>query len=94
MTLNSSLVTLGPVELAHMPTICSKLEVVGHSCGSKLGGLGHLGSKLGVLGSILAPSWMSWGPSWLQVGGLGSHLGFKLAPSWSLGRHCGSKWEV
>ena len=45
----------------------------------QIGGLGgHLGSKLGVLGAILAPSSRSWGPSWLQVGVLGAIL----APSW------------
>ena len=47
----------------------------------------HFGSKLGVWGVILAPSWGSWRPSWLQVGGLGAIL----APSWGSWGHLGSK---
>ena len=44
--------------------------------GCQLCGLGwHLGSKLGVLGCILAPSWRSWTAFWLQDGALGEHLG-------------------
>ena len=50
---------------------------------------GHLGSKLGGLGAILAPSCGVWGPSWLQVGASGAIL----APSWGVWGHLGSKLE-
>ena len=38
----------------------------------------HLGSKLEILGSILAPSWGVLRSSWLQVGGSWGHFGSKL----------------
>ena len=47
----------------------------------------QLGSKLGGLGAILAPSWGVLGQYWLQVGGLGAIL----APSWGSWGHLGSK---
>ena len=65
----------------------SKLEDLG-PCWLQVGGSwDHLGSKLGVLGAILAPSWRVLG----QVGGSWGHLGSKLgglggilAPTWGV----------
>ena len=75
-----------------------KLGVRGPSWLQVGGSGGYLGSKLGDLGAILAPSWGVWGSSWLQVGGSGGHLGSKLrglgailAPSWGVWGHLGPK---
>ena len=52
---------------------------------------GHLGSKLGGLAGILAPTWGVLGASWLQLRGSWGHLGSNLgglrailAPTWGV----------
>ena len=52
-------------------------DLGGHLC-SKLGSVGHLGSKLEVLRTILAPCWGVLRPSWTQVGRSWGHEGSKL----------------
>ena len=66
------------------------------------GSWGHLGSKMGGLGGILAPGWRVLVPSWLQVEGFWCHLGAKMgdlgaisAPSWGgLGGFWAACWGV
>ena len=65
-------------QLGEFPSAALRWVVLGPSW-LQDGGFGsHLGSKLGGLGGILAPTWGVLGASWLQDGGFGSHLGSML----------------